>query len=458
MTYFEAINKLKEIEAKYDTPAIKYKGLPIWLFLRTYFVENMFTEVPKANIKPSVSNVMFILRNVFFYNILALFKKSKVWIFDTSNTRKQVGDKFIHHASGSITEICKESLLFEMPDPLKGHISKEDIKENRIISGSVLIMVSRALALLLKRKKITIEGQEILNAILRECKSDIDVSYYVSFLIAQKKTLDILLRLTCHPKVIFMVCPYTQMGFVWSAHAHNIPVVELQHGVLNENHYAYCPPFHSPIFHPTEICVYGEKEYCFLSQKTNMYVNNVSMTGLYMLDCADKHFSEDVFSAFRSSYEKICVVAGETGRENILASFIDRVASIVPGCMFIYVPRHEEPDLEFKSENVKYMFGSNIYQLLKWCDLHCTMMSTTCLEAHYFHKPSIFYEVDGSSYLYYGNVINEKNGAFYAKTEEEFKEYYDHLFEKEYEYRELFAHDSIARMSEVIRRYLKGHS
>lgn len=61
------------------------------------------------------------------------------------------------------------------------------------------------------------------------------------------------------------------MGMVWSAHDNGIPVVELQHGVLNAHHYAYNPTFHSDELYPDEICVYGDVEYDYFMNHSRQY-------------------------------------------------------------------------------------------------------------------------------------------------------------------------------------------
>lgn len=113
-----------------------------------------------------------------------------------------------------------------------------------------------------------------------------------------------------------------------------------------------------------------------------------------MLECADKYFNKDIFKDYRSSYSKIVVVAGETGLEEILSTFINKIATMMPEIMFLYLPRRSEPWMKFDSDNVKYCYGVNIYEYLKWCDVHCTITSTTCLEAHYFHRPTIFLDFE----------------------------------------------------------------
>ena len=307
--------------------------------------------------------------------------------------------------------------------------------------------------LLLRPFPVKIERETLLKQIMEELQVQIDYKSRLRWLLANRVSKDIILAIGHKPELVVLECYYTGMGKIWSFHNHNIPVVELQHGVINKNHYAYNSEYRSDVLYPDELCVYGVEEYAYFTRKQIPFAKRISQTGVYILEQADKYFIRDIFDEYRSQFDKIAVVAGETGFEEQVASFIDEVANKLPSWLFIYIPRRST-DLKFCSPNVKFVFGVNIYEYLKWCDVHITRASTTGLEAHYFKKPVVFYDFDGVAKEYYKGVIDEKNGAFYLDSIDDFCALLPTLNDREFKYREIFAHESEKKMKEVLDRYL----
>lgn len=452
MKLVEATNYVNALEKEHNLICVKYQNVSIWPFIRTYYIDSLSK---KTEVKSSPSSIICILKSLFFYNPLSVFKKYDAWLFCSSSNRKKVGTEYIQPAFGVFSKLLSSSLMFEHPDVHGINYSKSVIPEKGIVSNAWNLMFVHVIMILLKLKKIHINNQDALDEVIINGPIKFEYSHYARLLLAQKITTDILLYFTRRPKVVFMECPYTQMGYVWAFHNHHIPVVELQHGVLNANHYAYNSNYYGEILAPDEICVYGEKEYYYLTKIQTNYSKVVSMTGLYMLECAEKSFNKDIFEEYRNRYESVIVVAGQPSIEKMLSSFIDSVASLLKDVLFVYIPRRFEKDIIFKSTNVVYKYGVNIYEYLKWCDIHSTVTSTTCLEAHFFYKPTIFYSNGTPAKEYYSNIIKEVNGGFYIYNEKEFVEAYEKIKGKKFTFKELFAHGVEENYRRVIEKYIK---
>lgn len=150
-------------------------------------------------------------------------------------------------------------------------------------------------------EKIKIENECVLQRVLKEYKIQFDYIGALRVLDAQKKVFDVLLAVIHKPGKVIIECPYTIMGYVWSLHKKAIPVIELQHGVLNDKHYAYNSLYTSPILYPDEICVFGEDEYQFLTGDDSHYCKKVYKTGLYFMELAQKSFTNDILGSIVSS-------------------------------------------------------------------------------------------------------------------------------------------------------------
>ena len=452
MDYLEAVKLFKKIEKDYDVMSIRYKGLSVWPYYRIYLFDSLTSN---SAVSHDSSAFKLLLTSLFRYNPLRFFKRYRVWNYSSSTTRKKIGDKYEHHVSGYLHKSRFPVLTVEFQSPGIRTVKNSDIPEQNIVSGSWTLAIAAFLEILSRPFGFRLEGATLLDEIIKNLGIAFNYKRRLGWLLAQKRTADFFFAIGHRPELVIVECYYTQMGRIWSAHNHGIPVVELQHGVLNRNHYAYNPTYHSELLYPDEICVYGEEEFKYFSEEEKQFADRVTMTGLYLLDRTVSFFSEDIFKEERKQYKSIIVVAGQRGGEEKLSTFIDELAVSLPNLFFVYIPRHVI-DLHFNSPNVQLKVGVNIYEYLKWCDVHMTISSTTGLEAHYYRKPVVFCDFNDVANEYYGNIINEVNGAFYIHTKEEFISLLPHLKVESYIYRELFAHDSEKRMEEVLDRYLKN--
>lgn len=451
MEYLESVRLLKEVEKQFDVMSVKYKGVSVWPYVRCYLVDMLGYQ--KAR-KPTASNVFFILKNLFTYNPFVISKQMNIWSYSGVITRKKIGDKYYHHVSGAIPFITERVLNLENPESSRPHLKKKEIPEKYIISNAWSILLSRGLEYFLRLKRFSVENSKVFDDINNKYNIAFDYKFRIRLLYAQKLATDLLLKVGKKPKVVAMECPYDQMGYVWSFHEHCIPVVELQHGVLNDNHYAYNSIFHGGILAPDEICVYGDEEFNFLNSRKVPFCSKVTKTGLFILDKAEQYFDTDIFENERKTYKKIVVVAGQSDCEKDLLAFIEEASKKTPNVFYAYIPRRV-CTLNCNSDNVKIFFNVNIYQYLKWCDIHCTVSSTTCLESQYFGKPNIFVELNNTAKLYYGNLLKEENGSFFANSAETFISVLNKCSNKcNYIFLNLFTKGNVERLKEVFNKYI----
>ncbi len=99
-----------------------------------------------------------------------------------------------------------------------------------------------------KWKKISLLNEVILQQALADNHIQFDYNSAIRILIVQKMFLTSAFCNHHKPKKVIIECPYTIMGAMCG---HCIRraflVIELQHGVLNDKHYAYNSLYSSPI-------------------------------------------------------------------------------------------------------------------------------------------------------------------------------------------------------------------
>ncbi len=444
----EGVKLIKEIEQNYDVMSIKFRGVSVWPFLRLYFKDSVSSQ-RETKASPSVVGLVF--RCLFAYNPFRAFKRHDIWSFTACERRKQLGEKMIHRISGAFASENLNCLMIEKPLKGVGHYSLEKIEEKDIISESWLLMAFHAMEVLSRVRQPKLDNEQLLIRILNEHSIMFNYKRYVRILNSQRLALKILVRLTSKPKVAMMECPYDTMGYMWAFHELGVKVVEMQHGTLNGKHFSYNAKDYEPILNPDCICVFGKTEYSYLTEKKPQYAPEVRMTGLFMLELADKFFINDIFAEERKVFNAIIVVSGQPYWEEPLAQFVDSAAVEHENLLFVYIPRRFRDDLSFSSPNVRLVNGVNIYEYLKWSDIHVTITSTTCLEAQYFRTPTIFYNFENHSRNYFNNDLSEENGFEFVDNPQEFDEAYNRIINnRKMEFGEFFVHNHVKRLLDVV--------
>lgn len=447
MQTLEGIQLIKDIEQKYDVMSIRYKGISVWPFLRIYLKESVTTQRENT---VSASNIKLVLKCLFAYNPLRAFKHHEVWSLTACDRRKKLGDKMVHRISGSFAAEKVNCLMIEKPLKGIGHYQKKEIEERDIISESWLLMSFHAMAALSRVFKIKLENEELIEKILKDYNLKFNYLRHVRILESQRRAMRLMLALSPKPKVAFVECPYDTMGYLWAFHERGVKVVEMQHGSLNGNHIAYNAGEYERKTNPDCICVFGEDEYNYFVNDKPQFAPQVRMTGLYMLERADHFFADDVFLKDRESYKAVVVIAGQPVYEVKLSKFVDAIAAGHQELLFVYIPRQKKDDLVFNSDNVRLVYGVNIYQYLKWADIHMTITSTTGLESQFFRTPTIFYDDKRIASRYFDGVLREENGVRFVETPEQFTTAFNDLYGHDFSYREIFAHHHVKRIMEVL--------
>ena len=269
-----------------------------------------------------------------------------------------------------MTSAHPETLVIEKPGKDQSSYPRKNIPEKDIVSESWLLMFVHAIVILTKWKKISLQNEVILQQVLADNHIQFDYNSAIRILIAQKNVFGVLLEITHKPKKVIIECPYTIMGYVWSLHKKGIPVIELQHGVLNDKHYAYNSLYSSPILYPDEICVFGQDEYEYLNGQDCHYCKKIHKTGLFFMELAKQSFTNDPLKEFRSKYEKVILVAGQRGYEEAMAEYVKGAARKTSNCLYVYVPRNTDAGLVFDQDNIVYRPGVNIYEYMIFKKAH----------------------------------------------------------------------------------------
>ena len=417
---------LKHIEKRYDTQSIKSGDTYVWPLIRLKINEEMRNRqnLPSRTFKLDW-RVLSNLLGTLFYGIenLVRIKRYPFWIFSSSDRRKRLNDKYVDRVTEGLISLYPESLVIENPHPRGAHFRKSQLYPQNIVSQTIFFALSE-LVKILSRKRLKIVNEELITKILEYLDVEVDYTGIVETHWARYRFMDFLLRYA-RPKMVFMVYTASSMGFIKAFKKRGIPVVELQHGIINEAHNAYnVPKNYGDKLFPDYLLTYGEKELDVFS-KENYFIKpeNVFPTGYYFLDVfVHSSLKSGQIKNLRNTFRKIVVLSLQDPFEKMFFDFLSEVVNFDDTIFFLAVPRDpSKPYSKLKDcKNFAIARELNIYESLKIADFHATINSTCAIEALYFGVPNILYDYNGWASDYYNKILSDSGHTVYVGSPEEF--------------------------------------
>lgn len=241
MTNKEYYEKLFNLESKYKLYNIKFRDkFSVWTAYRNYFESydliykgfyKSSVEVIKPNLNYLINYINLFLRG----NIFKLFRKKRDYIvLQHPRSSKNGEDIYTKSIDENLSNILHISFSMGFSNLRDGTIYLDTYKIMAKIASKIILPF-------LDNKKFTnyrffleeLDSNEILYKKFKEYYIEFGFMYYFYYLL-----------LSFHkPKVIFSVVYYENVAIVSAAKSLDIPVVEVQHGVIYKYHYGYSYPY-----------------------------------------------------------------------------------------------------------------------------------------------------------------------------------------------------------------------
>lgn len=437
------MNILKEIEKNKRILDLKYKGIPIWPVLRLKsFYQILEQQKGATNItrKLNTSSVLAIFK-CFFYGFSEIFKLSNYdyLVFSCSERRKQVDGKYPERVvEGFLSET--NSLLIENPFPIGRHYKRHEIPTKHIMSESILFVGIFILGFF-GFKKSALENKEVFLDIQKKYDFKINYNRFLLIYEGQYRLIKLMLTYSKKPKGVFFVYSASSMGYIKAFKEFNVPVIEIQHGVINREHNAYnvYNDFGKTLF-PDYLLTYGNREMEVFNNPENYFINpkNVRPVGYYLLD---KYLSNNsdhqnkYIQNYKEKYKNIVAYTHQEVYEKEILDFLIESASLAPNVLFLLLPRFDLKDQrDNMPENLIIEKNLNVYDCLGFVDIHSTIFSTCAIESLSFGVPNIMYNYQNFSRSYYADILGDEKHTVFVESPYEFVHaILNHSFEsKEY--------------------------
>ena len=275
---------IEEIESNPElaklTVHFKGKNFQIYTWLKgRYFHKFVVGEESLAT-----KNTRLLLQQIasFFYGFWNLFKRYDAWGFSNVQERVLVDGLYYDKLFDGFTDLKNHKiLLFELQ--LFAKFPRRKLVSPYVVSKAFFMLQEEVYARLFLRR-IKIENEALIHFLEEKTDVQIDANAVVKKYLAQYAIMRFWLKILKNPKLVFTTVAYTNFGYIYAFHERNIPVVELQHGVISSGHqaYSYAQSFEAVAF-PDAVGTWGKNESDFLLNETLFPTKKVSALSRYVM-------------------------------------------------------------------------------------------------------------------------------------------------------------------------------
>ncbi len=413
------LKSIKDVELLYPVEQIKAGGFEVWPIIRIEIgMQKNFGNTVKRKSKLSLIFNMFLSM---FYGFFNWFGKYDYLVFSNDQQRKKVDGVYYDKSAEYIAEKAGKSLFIEKQ--VIGHIKRENIATKSIVSKSILYPLITLYYKFLMKKPV-IENEDILKKVLNELNVNIDYKYFVNRVIAEYIVIRFLLRIY-KPRMVFVVCSYTQMGVLKACAEAGIKVVELQHGVISKAHFGYNTyNAFSRDYFPDYLITYGLNEKNVFEDNYFINQENVFPAGNLYLELLMKNYRPDArLEKISENYKRVVAVSSQIAIEEKLINFLIESAKMDLDILYVFIPRYfnkEYVSVYKFPDNIIIVDWLNFYEITIQADLHSTVYSTTAIEALSLGIQNILINIDDKANEYFGEILTDKAVTRLVETPKEF--------------------------------------
>jgi len=298
-------------------------------------------------------------------------------------------------------------------DPLIDHLQQhhqrvlliETLNARRMTPAKTQHCVSMELPSLLIRLIRTLGlGERIVDIPLQNLIDFMCIGALLRQFQAEAYFYKILFRLY-RPKAIFLVSAYTKPMMIKVAKSYGIGVIEIQHGVINQEHFGYTTPLQLKAmrdYTPESLLTYGSVEV------EGMMIPHIVPVGHFYLEHLLESFTpHPPLAKMIEGYRVTLAISmqNEPWEIEALLAFITRVAKYDSTILYLLIPRNDKVIAVTLPPNVRFYQEIDCYHTALHCDIHVTLYSSCALETPTLGIPNILIDERGFAQRYYQRIL-----------------------------------------------------
>lgn len=445
----EIVKILNKIEGSFPVWNWEFNDISIWPYIR-------------FKIGSGLSGSMVSYKNfyskIYFKYIKGFFLYFRVLLFDSNKNDKSENCDFLFLENGVHSTIMNRKYYYVRTDSIRDKLENKGYKCSTFVTGykfncpryNSSTFIQYNLDFLSFKLKIKESGNteifledydKFLSFIsqnsLEETRYKKEKLIKELFLLLEYKKYFLKILKRKMPKAVFIVCFYSSYGFalIQACKELGIPIIDIQHGVQGESHYAYGAwkniPDKKNILLPDFFYVWDEKNAEWISRWKNKYISTY-VGGNDFSSLWEDSKNEKVVSFINylkkrydlNCYSKVIlytVGGGDNPDEEITKAILKS-----PSDWFWFIrlhPKRLDLNSYVKANLVKCncsyavddVTSFPIYPLFLVSDVHVTERSSSVLEALSFGVKSIV--TSEESKVLYSNEIENRDVYFYNKCD-----------------------------------------
>jgi hypothetical protein len=421
------MDRIRDVETAYQVETIEYEGIKIWPFIR-WAIYDIYFRYAVSTInenKPNRNSIFFKigrgLRALAMTSLSILFKKHASILFtdDCASELRYIDGKLTDVFAIPVVEFEK----YIIPIVVKTRSASITVFA-RYVNSDFFSIWTKLYSYIKKIDKEKIMNRQVLVKIISDLEIEFDIEKYILRIFSFFVIFRLYFRLI-NPKNIFLICYYgiDRMTASYVAKEMRIPVVELQHGLINNEHFAYTTKVSiEPNSYPNYLFCFGEGFKKFVSPFV-CNEKNIFIIGNHYIDYIRKNKNANFFTKKYSHINSkiVITVANQDMFANAELEFIERISECRQDIYFIYIPRTITSKLTYYShKNISIETELNVYQCMQNSHITSTVHSTCAVESLAFGTPVILINIRNLARTIYADFFSPSDAVFCADTPEEY--------------------------------------
>lgn len=351
------------------------------------------------------------------YGFFNLFRRYDVWVFTNSSERVLIDEKYWDKSFDFIANESKlKWLIIELR--LFQKYKLRTVASRRVISRSIFIFMEEFYSLFLR--KPIVEGRDVLDQIEQKLGTNVNTEDIIKKYLAQYRVMKFFLRILAKPKFIFLTVSYANFGYIQAWKEAGIKVIEMQHGVIGEEHYGY---FYSMEMDsrqfPDDICVFGESDTRFFDEKTKIPISRAIPIGRSIID----YFKKEAVPN-QVPIQRVIVSLQDSDWSIELLNFVLECDKVMDRKVNWVIQPRRTPAAEYKAI---FDFPSNfefsevpVYEAMAKSDAHLTIFSTTAVESLSIGKVTFLYNYKNAAKDFLGPILEGNKYVYFCDSVADF--------------------------------------
>lgn len=398
------MEEVYQIETEFDVEDICYDGIKLWPYIRcelfalrnegqnTYFAGNSSVSLYKA-----ISRACLAFKRIAASQRQSLKRHYEAVLFTDTLETRSINGQYIDKIANNIVKKYDNNLLVILEEK-----ARKERAFSKYIPSDYNNAFIRIFTRMVKVDEHKLQGREVFEQVINRLGVKYDLLSNIRLIIAAQKYYSKLwIKIT--PQLVFVNCYYgdvRKMAAVQAANAQNIPTIELQHGIISSDHYAYVSfkPIQNSSY-PKYLLTYGDIYKKYISSAIYDQ-NRIFEVGSFYID----HMRSEHSRASQEVKKKlgqdawgkiIIVIAGQEPFDRSTLDFVQKMMNLDDRLFFVFVPRIiHDFHFEYKSKRFVVETDLDIYKCMCAANILLTVTSTTALEALALGVSVLLYNLD----------------------------------------------------------------